>query len=502
MKDRIVFLAEIVVLISHFCESYKIKLSTLLTRRKAKSIFARKAGKPSQDEEFCDGHCSESLFPAQDLLSTPPSENLGYLTNAEQSEPSSSEPDQTLTFDSNSVAQTKSNELEFSVTPPLSPASDLSDSSAQSSVIFDLSQVNSQLDLSPEVTMNVEDIAKLLTQQNRELTEHWAEHISTLSKSLQHSHVTPTFPSNNSIPMPKFSGDAHEDVNEFLTNFNRTAVFYHLSPERKAEALPLFLTGSASIWFNTTPELKGRSFDHLSEALKKQFHSDSDVWLLRQRLNDTKQLPTETVSMFAAKIRRLCQRINLPRSECVNYFIQGLQPHIKSYVLLQRPGTFEDAEMHAKLKESLPEQAPTDRTDEILRALAQLQKTTADKSTPQVAAYGNYPTNPNQSGHSSDSKLPDKSELERIITQCLRQELRRSRDSRPTGQIQRERRSFDGRPICDFCNKPGHVMAVCRQRQNRGRDPRIPFPNRQPGPNHTFRRDQEFSRSTPRQPLN
>ena len=476
--------------------------STLLTRRKAKSIFARNAGKPSQDEEFCDGHCPESLFPAQNFLPAPPSDNLGPLTDTDQSELPSLEPDQTLAFDSNFAAQTKSSELEFSVTPPLSPASHLSDSSDQSSVIFDLSQVNSQLDLSTEATMNVEDLAKILTQQNRELTKHWAEHISTLSKSFQKSPVTPTFPSNNSIPMPKFSGDAHEDVNEFLTNFNRTAVFYHLNPDRMAEALPLFLTGSASIWFNTTPELKGRGFDILSEALKKQFHSDSDVWLLRQQLNDTKQLQTETVSAFAAKIRRLCQRINLPRSECVNYFIQGLQPHIKNYVLLQRPGTFEDAEMHARLKESLPEQAPADRTDEILRALAQLQKTTADKVTPPLAAYGNYPANPTQTRDSSDSKLPDKSELERLITQCLRQELRRSRDSRSTGQIQRGRRSFDGRPICDFCNKPGHVMAVCRQRQNRGRDPRIPFPNRQSGPNHTFRRDQEFQRSTSRQALN
>ena len=137
-----------------------------------------------------------------------------------------------------------------------------------------------------------------------------------------------------------------------------------------------------------------------------------------------------------------------------------------------------------------------------MRAVAQLQKTSADKSPPQLAAYGNYPAHPNQSGHSSDSKLPDKPELERRITQCLCQELCRSRDSRSTGQIQRGRRSFDGRPICDICNKPGHVMKVCRQRQNRSRDPRIPFPNRQPGPNHTFWRDQEFSRSSPRQPLN
>lgn len=89
--------------------------------------------------------------------------------------------------------------------------------------------------------------------------------------------------------MPKFSGDTQEDVNEFLTNFNRTGAFYLLSPVRKAEALPLFLTGSACISFNTTLELKGRSFDVLSDALEKQSHPNSDIWLLRQRLNDTKR---------------------------------------------------------------------------------------------------------------------------------------------------------------------------------------------------------------------
>ena len=182
----------------------------------------------------------------------------------------------------------------------------------------------------------MDELAKLLTEQNKALTEKWAERISTLSKSFQKSHLTPTFPSNNSVPIPMFSGDAHEDVNEFLTNFNRTSAFYHLTPERKAEALPLFSTGSASIWFNTTPELKGRPSDVLSEALKKQFHSDSDVWLLRQQLNETKQLATESVSAFAAKVRLLCQRINLPRSESTNYFIQGSRPHIKNYVVLLR----------------------------------------------------------------------------------------------------------------------------------------------------------------------
>jgi len=123
--------------------------------------------------------------------------------------------------------QNKSNEFEFSLTPPSSPGFELSHSSAQSSVTFDLSQVNSHLDFSDEITMNLEYLEKLLTRQNREFTENWAEQISTLSKTFQKLHVMPIFPSNNSLPMPKFSGDAHEDVNEFLTNFNCTAAFYH-----------------------------------------------------------------------------------------------------------------------------------------------------------------------------------------------------------------------------------------------------------------------------------
>ena len=58
--------------------------------------------------------------------------------------------------------------------------------------------------------------------------------------------------------------------------FNRTSAFYNLTPEKKAQPIPFFI-GNASIWFNTTPELQGRSFDVLLQALKKQFHSDSET---------------------------------------------------------------------------------------------------------------------------------------------------------------------------------------------------------------------------------
>ena len=318
--------------------------------------------------------------------------------------------------------------------------------------------------------MNTEELTKVLMDHTKDLSTHWDKQLSALTKAFETTRLTPTFPSGNSVPLPKFSGDCNEDVNEFLANFNRTALFYKFSGDRKAEILPLSLTGKASIWYNTTPGLSGKNFDTLAEALKKHFHSDSDVWLLRQKLNERKQLATESVSEFAAGIRRLGQRINLPRSECINYFIQGLKPELKSFVILQRPTSFEEAEMHAKLKESVPEPKPVDRTDEILKALAHIQQTAASKENSSVAAFDRY-ENTHSKPVPGDHPVT-RDDIARIVQQQIRQEMRRN--SQFSGQNTRGRRTFDGRPICDFCNKPGHIVATCRQRQNQGRDPRIP----------------------------
>ena len=62
--------------------------------------------------------------------------------------------------------------------------------------------------------------------------------------------------------------------------------------------------------------------------------------------------------------------------------------------------------------------------------------------------------------------------IERIVQQQIRQEM--WRNSQFSDHNTRGRRTFDSHLICDFCHKPGHIVATCRQRQNQGRDPRIP----------------------------
>ena len=268
--------------------------------------------------------------------------------------------------------------------------------------------------------------------------------------------------------VPYVFGRTSEDVNSFLRQLNLTAAFYQLTNSQKADMLPLLLTGNANVWFSAST-LSVKTYDQLCEALRKQFYTESDVWLLRQQLLNRKQLPSETVAQFASEIRKLCQRLEVSPAESVNYLLNGLKPELKNYVILRQPKTLAEAETHAKLREALPEEKPKDRTDEILSALEKLKVT----DEPKIAAYNAPFTNSNSPRAEYQREKPLGREE---ITQIIRQEIRRTRNQQLQGQDYHNRHSFDGRPICNYCKKVGHVAYVCRKRQSHNRDPRIPVP--------------------------
>ena len=462
----------------------------MLTRSKAKLASTPQNSKTTQSDTFCDGNCSKSV--SQKLPKA--TKTSKTLSKAELKQPVQS------TLPHSELPKVTESHGQFSQhnNTNLSPGFNFSENLVADSDVFEIEQHFSDLEQHHTLTMNVEDIAKLLSDHSKQLATQWDQQLSALSKVVHDSHLTPKFPSGNGAPIPKFSGTPSEDVTEFLANFSRAARFYQLSEERKSETLPLYLTGNANIWFNTTPGMNGKSFEELSAAMKAQFHSESDVWLLRQKLNERRQLSTESVSEFAAQIRQLSNRINLPRAECINYFIQGLRPELKNFVLLRQPTSFEQAESLAKLKQSVPDKRPEDRTDEVLKALAALKQPIEPRDKSTIAAFDNYaqPDRPPR-----ESRPVTREEIGQIVAQQVSQEMRRQRNQPFNNPNQRGRRTFAGRPICDYCNKPGHVAAVCRQRQNQ-RDPRIPFSAGAGQPNQPWRRAPPTPQSGNQQHLN
>ena len=59
----------------------------------------------------------------------------------------------------------------------------------------------------------------------------------------------------------------------------------------------------------------------------------------------------ERIDDYIADVTRLCKHLKLSDADSMRYFIQGLQPHIQSYVTLARPKDFQEAESLARMKE-------------------------------------------------------------------------------------------------------------------------------------------------------
>ena len=60
-----------------------------------------------------------------------------------------------------------------------------------------------------------------------------------------------------------------------------------------------------------------------------------------------------SASELGLSLRMHCAKLDLPRSEWTHYFVHGLRPEIREYVVLQQPENLEVTENFVKLKESV-----------------------------------------------------------------------------------------------------------------------------------------------------
>lgn len=522
----------------------------ILPKANTRSVTKGKTSLSSKQSEYCDGHCQQ-FSKKQTLKQTDktPVQEHTYMSASDDS---------------------------TNIGDELPPGGELLEQISDPNIEDQLPAGGEHSEHSSETnpaTMSVtfDELAKLLLEQHKQTAKQISEqneynatqltsHLTALAKSLDKPQPpTPPAGSNN-IKYPTFSGTDGADVNTFIRDLNSATTYQKQTSLQKAELFPMCLRGAAKSWFQSATHLAGKPYDQLCDALIRKFHTESDIWLLEQQLTNKNQLPSESITQYATRIRTLCQRLGTSDDEHKRNFLTGLRPEIRNYVMLQRPKTLDEAETLAKMKEALPDEKSADKTEEILKLLKakldepkvaaynvpfqsetaplanyaqerpltnseimQLIKQERCAREPAIAAYNPYTNRdmtqasfqyekplgredvteilrrelssfepkvaayntPFTSGHTQRPNYPHSRPLGRDdITQIIRNELRRAKNQGTQGQDYRNRRSLDGKPICNYCKKIGHVAYVCRKRQYDNRDPRIPAPdNRQPGPN-------------------
>ncbi len=273
-------------------------------------------------------------------------------------------------------------------------------------------------------------------------------------------------------PRP-FSGLQSEDVNEWLSKFERFAKFYNWSNARKLGALGLLFEGAAQAWFQTLPDETINNYSTLVEQVKARFGAQNINFILRQELYSRKQNPQESLSSYTEDVIKRCQRLGLQDQDLMNIFINGLSSELKSHVVLNQPQTFSEAENLARLREAVskstgasPSQAPQSNSfqDQRIKELeGQVSLLMSLANTNKESAL------PVQSmSHDFRQEPATSSDIQTLVA-ALQNATLQNNSNLPRGRFRqnfgnsrgRNLRTRDGQPICNKCYKVGHIARNC-----------------------------------------
>ena len=236
----------------------------------------------------------------------------------------------------------------------------------------------------------------------------------------------------------KFYGYPNDDCLDWFASFERIARANEWDDAKCGRMISAYLRGPAGDHFEKIDARDKANYDVIKKSITDRFCPADMRRSAYGTLASRKQGKMESVTEFAAVIQRLVFR-SFP-SEVSNdiiemtareHFILGLKPNLMRRVTMADPKTFSDAIRVALREESLEESLAPQRVssvepqnDQMTQVIGLLTKLLEKKDSP-----GNSRNN-----------------------------FRRNNRFQNSGG---RNKSFNSRPVCNFCNKSGHVERTC-----------------------------------------
>jgi hypothetical protein len=152
----------------------------------------------------------------------------------------------------------------------------------------------------------------------------------------------------------KFSGNKHDDVDEWLENIEHDFSSTLVSEDIKLKIIPKSLTNDAENWFQQNKHrlISWRIFKvEIQHRFRSSLHKDEKFTRLRER----KQQLKETGQQFIDAMEKLCFQVNplMMEQEKMLHIKAGLRPSLKEKVLDKQPQSMQELRNTVKRMEDI-----------------------------------------------------------------------------------------------------------------------------------------------------
>ena len=235
-----------------------------------------------------------------------------------------------------------------------------------------------------------------------------------------------------------FYGYLNDDVLDWFSAFERIARANEWNGAKCGKMVSAYFRGPAGYHFEKLADDEKSEYKTIKQSLINKFSPADMRRSAYSSLAARKQGPRESVNEFASAIQRLVFRAfpsdvthEVVEMSAREHFILGLRPQLMRRVTIVDPKTFNDAIRIALREESFEENlaAPQrivaiDQGEKINEVIGLLGKLLNQETGEQNRNFNFRKGNPRNNGT-------------------------------------RNKFTRDGRPVCNFCSKPGHIERNC-----------------------------------------
>jgi hypothetical protein len=258
---------------------------------------------------------------------------------------------------------------------------------------------------------------------------------------------------------PIFRGLPHEDVVEWIHQFQRVSAFNQWGAQQQLSHIEFILEGVAARWLSGLNP-RPNTIEELIGALQAAFRHHNYAMELESRLRARKQGPDEPVMSYCYDMIYLCSRVDpdMPEERKIQFIFQNMDSTLMQRVFpqmdqLTTTELFRRLQAHCQAsliaERSIPVNNATPTStitkkedieklvrDEVSKSLDPIVRKLEQVTRAMGTAGG--------SGFNPRTQTPEK-----------------GRTFQWRNQDRPNKRTIDGRPICNNCGVPGHIARNC-----------------------------------------